>query len=331
MRTKLLIIVILTGNQLLGQNIDSSKFFNTESKVIFGIKFSSDGKLLAIGDGNKVKLFSSDNKQLTKESAPIHSNLIMSIDISSDGTTLVSGSKDSTIVIWKFPELVVRNKIKLHNGIVTAVKISPDNNLLVTGGSDNKLSVYSLTKDSLVKELYYHTDDITAIDFSKDGQYFASASGDHTINTYSSNDYNILSTIKDHKNWIRDISYSHKDVNIYSCGDNAKISVWRNSNLLEPILLSSKRYSLNYVLSLDYLNNDLAFVIGTMRGKVKIFSSGVQYSSNFRNPITNVMFRPSQGSVLSIAVASYGNGVAILEAGNMKTKSTRLSVYTPKN
>lgn len=93
---------------------------------------SPDGKIIAGGSGNFIKLWNPRTGELVRMLLG-HSKRVNAIAISPDGKILASGSDDCTIKIWHLDTGKLLRTLTGHVYGVTAVAISPDSKTLVSG------------------------------------------------------------------------------------------------------------------------------------------------------------------------------------------------------
>ena len=128
---------------LEGQNLDDKKVHNnftlTYQNPISALAFSSNGALLAVGSGQKIRLLGSSKQPGLKE-GPY--GAAMSLVFSTDDTVLVAGLINGRIELW---DMTTGEKITTLNGHTQAVEtlvFSPDGETLVSTGQDGTILVW---------------------------------------------------------------------------------------------------------------------------------------------------------------------------------------------
>jgi WD40 repeat protein len=106
------------------------------------VAFSPDNKLLALGSGNKIRLWDPATGQLL-QILNLHSSTVFSIAFSPDSKLLASGSTNNKIQLW---DLVPGNLqiLKGHTTGVRSVTFSPDGKLLASGSDDKTIRLWEL-------------------------------------------------------------------------------------------------------------------------------------------------------------------------------------------
>lgn len=305
---------------VLNTNAQKSKEFHrfpTEENIIHDIDFTQYGEAIGIADNKSIKVYSTVSHELLREFRNGHFGQILSIDISNDSTRLVSGAKDGTVAIWDFIEGKLLKSIKCYS-IITSVCISPNSQYLAYGGSDNKVFIYDLANDKIINIFTEHSDDITSIAFSPDGNYIATSGGDKLINIYGNG--TLITRLSGHKNWVRDISFNSKGTKLISCGDDGKIITWNISDISNPRIINESRHGFNWLLSVDYNQDDKTYAFADFRGNAEIIGQFGIYKTNIKAPINKILFKPNEGIYLKIAIATRGKGVLLINAKSMKSK-----------
>lgn len=111
----------------------------------FGIKYSNDGKKLAVGLGNgDIKVFDPENLTL-KYTFQGHFKPVLSISFSKDNKYLISGSSDQMIKLWSLKtQKELKSLLNEHKGIVNSVVFSPVSNSFASAGEDKQIKVWNI-------------------------------------------------------------------------------------------------------------------------------------------------------------------------------------------
>jgi len=109
------------------------------------IKYSPDGKLLAVGSrGGEIKFYDSESLNL-KYILNGHFKPVLSVAFSKDNKYLISGSSDQMIKVWSFQsKKEIKSLVNVHNGMVKAVACNPQSNTFATAGSDKTIKLWKL-------------------------------------------------------------------------------------------------------------------------------------------------------------------------------------------
>jgi WD40 repeat protein len=294
--------------------------YKTDSKIIYGICFTDRGEALGIADNNAIKVYATEGNKLLNEFKNGHKRQILAIDISKDSTLLVSGGKDSVIVFWDFISNRILKSLTFQKGIITSLQISPDKRYLVSGGTDRKVYLYDIEKNEIVHEFSDHSDDVTSVKFSPDGKLIASASGDGLINIYDVESFKLIASLNGHRSWVRDISFNREETKLISCGDDSKIITWNISNIDSIYMNESSSMGFTWLLSIDIFKDSKTYVSGGIDGKIRIVTNFGYYTTRIGKPINKIIFKPNEGSILQVALATRGKGVILINAKDMELK-----------
>ncbi|MBV6624257.1 MAG: CHAT domain-containing protein [Rivularia sp. (in: Bacteria)] len=152
---------------LSGKLIKSWQFNNDFAT---SIKFSPDGKALAIAENEIVTLWNLQGNLLRTITG--HKDSIAALSFNSDGRIIATASNDKTVKLWQ------RDTGKLlqtltHQDNVYAVTFSADDSLVITGSTDKNLNFWSLD-GKLINTIKAHQGEIKEVEFSRDNDVFAS-------------------------------------------------------------------------------------------------------------------------------------------------------------
>ena len=295
--------------------------FGNKDAIVYDICFSKFGSWLVFPEHNIIYVYDVKSKQLLYKLENGHTKDILSVDISPDSSMIVSGGKDSLIMVWDIKNTKILSKLKLHQGVVTSIKFSPDQKYLASGSSDKSMIVYDLNSNSIIYKCTNHTDDITSVAFSNDNKLLACSSGDNTISIVNTETWNLITTLKDHKNWVRDIKFSPDNSKLYSCGDDSRIISWNISDLNNIQKADDLHQGSKWLLGIDINPVSKTYVSCGMDGRIKLNVLSSYYKYNIRKTIQKVLFKPNEGIYFSLALATRGKGVILLNAKDMNSNS----------
>ena len=135
--------------------------FEIEFSNIHDLKFSPDGKSLAVAGGDPgesgiVQIFSWPEKKRIQRLEQ-HTDVVFDVAWSPDGKNLVSGGLDKQVLLWNVADEDVERAFVGHSKGVTAVCLIDDGKLLVSTGIDQSLRVWNTSTGELVRTLDNHT------------------------------------------------------------------------------------------------------------------------------------------------------------------------------
>jgi hypothetical protein len=140
---------------------------------VYSVAISPDGKLLALGLTNRVRIYDLQTMTRAAELRP-YSDIITALDFSPDSRHLAVGSWDRSLDLWEMGSYEKVRSFDAHNDWVTAVKFSPDGLFLASSSNDLSMVLYDLEDGSWMRSI--STDNwVNDVDFSADGRFAAAA------------------------------------------------------------------------------------------------------------------------------------------------------------
>ncbi|KAI0266558.1 WD40 repeat-like protein [Gloeopeniophorella convolvens] len=125
------------------------------NKAVCSVRFSPDGKRLAVGLDNGVCLYDVTTGQQTllpfpdpSEPAKPARNFIRSVAFSPDGVLLAAGSEDKLIRIWDTCIARLLYTLSGHTKEVYALEFAPDRPTLISASGDRTLQVWDVSSFS---------------------------------------------------------------------------------------------------------------------------------------------------------------------------------------
>ncbi|MGD9679217.1 MAG: caspase family protein [Vulcanibacillus sp.] len=206
------------GNIVIGMLNGGLKLWNInewkEIKIIKGNAFnvnsvdiSKDGRVFAIGSGNRMALWDIDANKVKIIS---DSTNFLSIALHPNGKNIASCSgyigKDNCAKIWdiKTGKITRVFEDKDTPSWYFSLDFSPDGEHLVTGGNDDLAEIWSSKTGNKIKAFKGHSDNIKSVCFSPDGNYIFTTSSDRTARLW---DVNNGKELKSYNNKCNDDKY----------------------------------------------------------------------------------------------------------------------------
>ncbi|MBP9479801.1 MAG: hypothetical protein KBF12_14455, partial [Sebaldella sp.] len=272
--------------------------------AIYSLSYSPDGKYLASGSNNTIKIWdvntSKETKNFIEYNYPIlslsyspngkylasgvkvwdvnngkglegflgHRDLVTSVCYSPDGKYLASGSGDKTIKIWDTSSGKEVKTLIGHNSTVWSLCYSPDGKYLASSSLNDTIKIWDVSTGKEVKTLSGHSNNIYSVSYSPDGKYLASGSGDKTIKIWDVLTGKEIKSLTGHRYGVRSVSYSPDGKYLASGSDDETIKIW---DALTGKEMKSLTVSSSYVRTVCYSPDGKYLAIGSNDGTIKIW------------------------------------------------------------
>ena len=133
------------------------------------VAFSPDGRWLAAGHMDDLRLFDlQDNGQL-HSSLKGHTNTLRSAAFSPDGQLLATVSDDRLLKVWRLPACTEEFSVVAHRGSVNSVAFSPDGRTIATAGEDRPVKLWHAATGQPLGALIEERGGFRKIQFTADG------------------------------------------------------------------------------------------------------------------------------------------------------------------
>jgi Tol biopolymer transport system component len=211
------------------------KRFSDNSKDIWGLAISHDGKTLASAHRTEkvVKLWDLSTGQLLK-TLEGHLDELRSVSFSPDGKYIATGSADKTVKLWSMKDKKLVHTFSEHTDTVTSVMFSHDGTFLAGASDDETIIIWSLRERKVVKTLKGHSGQVLSIAFSPNDEVLVSSSGEDrftnehedSIKIWNLKTGQILHTLTGHVDWVWDVDISPDGTKIASCSYDQEVRLW---------------------------------------------------------------------------------------------------------
>ena len=182
------------------------------------IKFSPDGRVMAVASGNFVYLWQVDGwKPLARLAG--HQAKVNSLDFSFDSQTIVTGADDSTVRIWNASDGAPIRTFKGHTNKVTNVAFSPGGQIIASTSLDMTVRLWRIDGSPLASLSGYPT---FSVAFSANGDTLAVGCAD-SVKLYRTSDLAIIQTFPS-ADVIRQLAFSPDGYMLVSSSDAWQIA-----------------------------------------------------------------------------------------------------------
>ena len=155
---------------------------------VVSLKFSPDGRILAVGGYKEVRLMDASTGKVIR-TLEGHADYVRSIVFSPDGKQLLAGGglpqQWGEIKVWDVATGALLRTMRGHADCIYSVAVSPDGKLLASGSYDKSIQLWDAQTGKDLKTLLDHIDAVFAVAFSPDGKLLASGSQDRSVKIWN--------------------------------------------------------------------------------------------------------------------------------------------------
>ena len=296
--------------------VEASKSGENSNLSVNAVRFSPDGKTLAIGRHDSlVELRSLDGKLL--KTFPGHSGPVNAVSFSLDGQTLATGSADSTVKLWNL-DGGLQHSFDGHDDTVRSISFSPDGKTLATGSDDQTIKLWSLD-GAMLETLEGHTNFVRSVSFSPDGKTLASGSFDDTVRLWGiewdedkKTQTKILKTYGGHSGPVLSVAFSPDNKTLATGGADATVRLLKISNLPIPTLDEHT----DSILSINFSPDGQTLATGSRDSTVKLWRRDGQNLKTFSLERTIPFTRYAKDRNKSVWIARFSPDGEILAVGS---------------
>lgn len=190
------------------------------------VTFSGDGRLLASGFNNDVKLYetATGNELATLRG---HTDQVNpNSEFSPDGSLLATGSYDHTIRLWDVTRRQVRFVLQGHSDCVPGVAFSPDGKTLASASWDQTVRLWDVASGRELAVLRGHTGKVDSVAFAPGGQFLASGGWDRTVRFWDAKTGSRLTTLLGHGDIVCRIAFSPDGTTLATGSNDKTLKLW---------------------------------------------------------------------------------------------------------
>jgi mono/diheme cytochrome c family protein len=264
---------------------------------VASVKFSPDGKLIAVGSYQVVRLIdAASGKPLATLSG--HADYVRSLAFTPDGKLLAAAGgppqRGGEIKIWDVQSQKLLKTLLGHKDCIYSVAWSPDGKLLASGSYDKMVKLWDAATGREVKTLQDHIDAVFAVAFSPDGRHLASGSQDRGVKIWDIASGQRLYTLSDASDGLTSIAYSPSGKQIAAAGYDKTIYVWKVGDS-EGQLLHSLIADEDSILALVWTPDGKMLITSSADGSIRFRDAATL------DPIGVIAHQPDWVEALSIS------------------------------
>ena len=202
--------------------------------LVESLAFSPDGKTLASGSYQEVKLWDPESGAL-KATLTGFVDRIVSLHYAPNGKYLATGggaaTEDGEVKIFEAGGKPVVDLKAPHSDTVLGVCFSPDSTKLATCGADKFVKVWEVPSGKFLKSFEGHTHHVLDVGWKPDGKLLASGGADNAIKVWDYEKGEQARTIPNaHKLQITRLTFFGKDGRFLTSGGDAAVKLWSVDN-----------------------------------------------------------------------------------------------------
>jgi WD40 repeat protein len=300
---------------------------------VASLKFSPDGKLLAVGGYREVRLIDpATGKQVATLSG--HADYVRSLAFSPDGKMLAAAGgppqRSGEIKIWDVQSRQLLETMQGHKDCIYSVAFSPDGKMVASGSYDRMVKLWDVASGKELKNLQDHIDAVFVVAFSLDGKHLASASQDRSVKIWDVATGTRLYTLSEPLDGLTGMAYSPSGDQISAAGYDKTIYIWKigdTEGSLKQSLIGDEESILALVWSPDGKTIITASADGSVRFR----------DATTLDPLRVIDHQPDWVQALAIspdgrwlAAGRFNGTLGLYDVKNDKVPAEQWTVFAPR-
>lgn len=271
-----------------------------QAVTVYGIAFSPDSKLVALGATTNAADLISAVDTANVRTITGHTGWVTGVAFSPDGKTLATSSTDQTARLWKVADGSQVQILKGHTDWVLGVAFSHDGKLLATGSRDATVRIWNAADGSFVSVLKGPAQDVTSVAFSPDGRFLAAGSRDKAVWLWSAPDLQFIGTLEGAGGAITSIAFSPDSTTLAAGSVDKNVYTWAMTSKKLTATLTGHTGAVN---SVAFSPTGTIIASGSDDKSVRIWSlagSSKPTVVDAQGAVTSVAFSPD-GKLIAFA------------------------------
>jgi len=293
------------------------------------VKFSPDGKVLAVGGYREVRLIDPvSGKALATLSG--HANYVRSVAFSPDGKLLAAAGGlpqiGGEIKIWDVHTHQLMKTMLGHRDCVYSIAWSPDGKLIASGSYDKAVKLWDVTTGKEALNLQDHIDAVFAAAFSPDGKRLATASQDRTVKIWDVATGKRLYTLSDALDGLTCIAYSPSGDQVAAAGYDKTIYIWKlgdEDGHLSQSLIADE----DSLLALAWSPDGKTIVTASSDGSIRFRNTKLDLMGSIDKQTDWVESLDMSPDGRWLAAGRYNGTLSLYDTGSYKEAKEQITVF----
>lgn len=202
--------------------------------LVESLAFSTDGKVLATGSFQEVKLWDTETGAL-KKTLTGFADRVVAIHFSADGKYMATGggaaTEDGELKVFESATGKQLLDIKpSHSDTVFGVCFSPDSTKLASCGADKFVKVFEIPSGKFIKSFEGHTHHVMDVGWKADGKFLASGGADNNVKVWDYEKGEQSRTITAHQKQVTRLVFVGKTALFLTASGDQNVKLWNVEN-----------------------------------------------------------------------------------------------------
>ena len=197
--------------------------------LIAALAFRPDGKLLALGTFQEIRLVEPETGKLIA-TLPGEAEDVRAVAFSPDGKLLAAAgglpAQRGEVRIWDVASRTPLRTITGHTDCIYSARFSPDGKALATASYDKLIKLWDVASGKEVRTLKDHIDAVFSIAFTPDGKRLVSASADRGVKIWDVASGERLYTLSEPTDGLNTLALDPAGKRVAAGGLDRTIRIW---------------------------------------------------------------------------------------------------------